>query len=511
MIKFGDTYGLQLDPHDYVRGWMKKYLPSEDRQLIAPPQSTVTQRGNNLLYYNYPQIPEPAINQLVIPTGATRWSHMMMLVTEDDKDVIYTAAGTGPLILQYRAEKRDEAAYRDSDGNPVEATRKTLKMTMWPLAAIPLTTKIVASNRVESKSLREGAFIIPLVDGRYWWQFRNVDAIEDEEFADPSAMLTYLTGRVDETVTVQSLHADYAVLPDVQDNNFESVAIVLESVASQLGLTVVPDMTSADHASPTAGSKFALLDAAASATIDANHLSGKGALDGSEDIAVPAPMMGDRFETDSGAKLPAKAQVKTADGEFTDVTAGTAGYTEDTVTGASVVLRYSWQAEVPSLLVTRIATDYYARYLQQYDISYIGIQQWQPTSYTDCVVHRQDVKSGLASTITRVRSIPFNLVPEEPSAAAAGGGHIMHYRIDDCDADNYYVTATYWTGGCGDPPGKDEYTGLWTVEKLPCDSPWTVDHIDAGSVHGVAAYTYPQTGECTQLWKEITSCGPMTC
>lgn len=92
-----------------------------------------------------------------------------------------------------------------------------------------------------------------------------------------------------------------------------------------------------------------------------------------------------------------------------------------------------------------------------------------------------------------------------------GGGHVMHYRVDDCDADNYYVTATYWTGGCGDPPGKDEYTELWTVEKLPCDSPWTVDDIDAGSVYGVAAYTYPQTGECTQLWKEISSCGPMTC
>ena len=97
-------------------------------------------------------------------------------------------------------------------------------------------------------------------------------------------------------------------------------------------------------------------------------------------------------------------------------------------------------------------------------------------------------------------------------AGGGGGGAIMHYQVDDCDADNYYVTATHWTGGCADPPGKDSYTGLWTVEKLECASPWTVDDIDAGSVHGVAAYTYPLTGgACTPFWKEISSCGPMTC
>ena len=88
----------------------------------------------------------------------------------------------------------------------------------------------------------------------------------------------------------------------------------------------------------------------------------------------------------------------------------------------------------------------------------------------------------------------------------------MHYTVDDCDEDYYYVTPTYWTGGCGDPPGKDEYTELWTVEKLPCSSPWTVDDIEAGDVHGTAAYTYDLQGyPCIQLWKEINSCGPMTC
>jgi hypothetical protein len=507
MIKLGETYGLHLDPHDHIRGWMKKYLPSELRQVIAPPQSTVTQRGKNLLYYNYPDLPEPAINQLVIPTGATRWSYMLMLVTEGDKEAIYEEAGTDPLILQYRAEKRDEAA-----SGSVAADRKTLKMSMWPLAAIPLTTKIVASNRATSGSLREGAFVIPLVDGRYWWQFRNVDDFESEEFADPAAMLTYLIERAPEEITTSALHADYSVLPDVQENNFESLSVVLESVASQLGLTVVPDMTNGAHASATAGTKFALLDATDSAVIDDNHLSGLGALDGSENIAVPVPVMGDRFESDSGAKLPGGAQVQTDEGTFIDVTAATAGYTEDTVSGATVVLRYSWQGDVPSPLSERIATDYYARYLQQHDISYIGIQQWQPTCYTDCVIHRQDVRHGEASAITRVRSVAFNLVPEKPETAAGGGGAVMHYRVDECNEEFYYVTATEWTGGCSDPPLKDSYTGLWPVTKLPCASPWTVDDIEAGNVHGVAAYTYPlDGGECIPFWKEISSCGPMNC
>ena len=93
------------------------------------------------------------------------------------------------------------------------------------------------------------------------------------------------------------------------------------------------------------------------------------------------------------------------------------------------------------------------------------------------------------------------------------GGSIMWYRIDDCDADSYYVTPTEWTGGCTDPPGKDSYNGLWTVRKLPCESPWTVDQMAAGEVHGVAGYAYPldRYDDCTPFWKEISSCGPMDC
>jgi len=510
MIKLGDTFGLQLDPHDYLRGWMEDYLPLRDRRLIAPSQAAVTQRGDNLLYFNYPESPEPAINQLVIPTGATRWAHMLMLVTESDQSAIYSEAGTGPLILQYRAERREDMAFVDSQGNPVPANHKTLKMTMWPLAAIPLTTKIVNSNQVAAGSLREGAYLIPLVDGRYWWQFRNVGAISEETFANCAAMLTYLTSRVDETVTIKNLHADYdKILPDVLENDQENLAVVLESVAGQLGLTVVPDMTVAGHASPTSGSKFALLDSAASAVIHAGHLAGLGSLDGaggSEDISVPVPVTGDEFETDSSLQLPAKAEVRQDDDTtFLDVTAVTAGYARPTHAGSSVVLRYSWDDDVTAALTARIATDYYARYGQQHDISYIGVQQWQPTCFTDSVIHRQDVKRGQASALTRVRSIPFNLVPEEPSGgggSGSGDGPEMGFVITDADCEAGTVSTVLESidryTGCGIPPGEDEYSSTYIIQDyLGLMANLTEDELVGAKAHAIYWNPYPG---CTPLW-----------
>jgi hypothetical protein len=102
-------------------------------------------------------------------------------------------------------------------------------------------------------------------------------------------------------------------------------------------------------------------------------------------------------------------------------------------------------------------------------------------------------------------------IVKDGGGAAAGGGHIMHYTINDCDGDFYYVTPTHWTGGCEDPPGNVNYDGLWIVERMSCKDPWTTDQIDDEEVHGVASYTYPLDGYCEPIWKEINSCGPLDC
>jgi hypothetical protein len=473
MIKFGATYGLQLDPHDYVRGWMDQYIAPGDLRVLAPSQASVTQRGSNLVYLNYPPLPQPAINQLVIPTGATRWSHMLMLVTEAGKEAIYAeTGGANPLVLEYRSEKRSEAEYTDETGTLIPADRKTLKMSMWALPPIPLTTRQVNSNRLSSGSLREGAYLIPLVDGRYWWQFRDVGTISTQSFANPTAMLTYLTGRVIEDVTIQTVHADYTLVPEILENDKENLGVVLDSVATQLGMTVVPDMTCAGHATATAGSKFALVNTAGSQVIHTDHLFGYGTLlgqAGGEEIGIPLPVQGDGFEDEPGAGAPASAEVSISGTAFETINAVAAGYSRPTVAGSSVVLRYRWdedeETDVTTAMATRIAADYYARFRQQHDVAFVGIQQWQPTAYTDCVIHRQDILHGRSSAITRVRSIPFNLMPEMPlagsSSSPGGSTDIMAFEIVSVNCAEGYVTTDLehierYTGGCDAPPGLEE-------------------------------------------------------
>ena len=126
-----------------------------------------------------------------------------------------------------------------------------------------------------------------------------------------------------------------------------------------------------------------------------------------------------------------------------------------------------------------------------------------------------DVKGAVEKTIreTLGRSRPgHGNAGRWHKKGGSGGGSVMHFTVSDCDATYYYVTATEYTGGCGDPPGKDDYTGLWTVTKLACTAPWTVAQIEAGEIYGVAAYTYPVGGSpCTPFWKEISTCGPAGC
>ena len=123
----------------------------------------------------------------------------------------------------------------------------------------------------------------------------------------------------------------------------------------------------------------------------------------------------------------------------------------------------------------------------------------------------EQIKRTVRETIRRQRPNVGGQGRWHKKGGSGGGGHVMHYTVEDCDDEIYYVTPTHWTGGCGDPPGQDDYTGFWIVERMPCSAPWTVDQMETGDVSGVAAYTYPQDGECLPIWMEINSCGPLDC
>ena len=223
---------------------------------------------------------------------------MYMLVDEDSLDAITVESAGGPLILEYRTEQE-----RDQNATP------TVKMTMWPLPPLPVPREIVNSNRALAQSSVQGFYLLPVVDGRYWWQFRNVGEISAEDFSGGAQdVLDYLLTRVDEDIAIEELHSEYDLAPDVSSNNYECVADVLDSVAWQLGLTLVPNMTTAEHAAVDTGDKFVLLDPDTSQLIHTDNTTGRGGLEGlglGEKLGTPLGILGDEIDYRGGLMLPA--------------------------------------------------------------------------------------------------------------------------------------------------------------------------------------------------------------
>ena len=66
---------LLQDPHGIVDGLIEKYHSQSLSRLLCQNAATHAVRGNGCLYHNYEALPTPKVNQLVIPTGSTRWSY----------------------------------------------------------------------------------------------------------------------------------------------------------------------------------------------------------------------------------------------------------------------------------------------------------------------------------------------------------------------------------------------------------------------------------------------------
>jgi hypothetical protein len=93
---------------------------------------------------------------------------------------------------------------------------------------------------------------------------------------------------------------------------------------------------------------------------------------------------------------------------------------------------------------------------------------------------------------------------------SSGSGALMHFRIDDvdCDTGEWLVTPTYFTDYCGEPPGKDDYTGKYRV--MPhCVSPFTEEELSNGG-YGTATYSW-HLQSCTRRWVEVTHCAEQGC
>ena len=93
---------------------------------------------------------------------------------------------------------------------------------------------------------------------------------------------------------------------------------------------------------------------------------------------------------------------------------------------------------------------------------------------------------------------------------------VLSFVIEDCiceGAELQYVLVrwTHYTGGCKDPPGVDEYSGLIKVYDTCVLEYFTIDFLLSGEATGRATYFYPRDECDTGMWLVDSICGTPEC
>jgi hypothetical protein len=545
MLKIGNTPVIMAGHSGAIDSYLERNHSPELIRAFTEAAAVKIPRGKNLLFSNYPDLPPARINQIVVPTGATRWSYGLFMVTTIQKDLILeeSAANDNKLTVEFGAPENWKGAEYGDEGK----FKPNLTLTMSPLPPRPMTPDEL--SEVETDDI-QNLWLLCMVDQRYWWQFKNVDLIEDQEFDDIQSILAYLNEQMGSAVELSCASAQHSEIPDIAaSNNYENAAVVLESLAWHIGCQVVPELNSTSEDGEEVETGFVLISVDDSPFIHQNNLDGKCGIalcdrdqytdevasdqSGFELTGSPVTAMGGSLGENQGAAfLPAKILIP-ARGTYVSRTPTEAGMTDvNTIPLTSAVLRLHWKdVESPPIeLRDKAAKDFYGRFAKIHDYTFNGIQKWQPTAYDDSVTFFQTRFQSGYRCQTRVRSWQHNLIPETIAAAAAPGGshHIMFTIVDVfCvnDEDNeegvFFVLADWdeYTGGCtAKPPGVDDYTGYLKIyDTCVLEAYYTA--YDLVGKQGYATYLYPRTdaaaddaySPCVAKWRALSLCGEPGC
>lgn len=204
----------QFQPHDWFEYSEHPYLD----------------KGSSLDGYNWRPIPKLKLNQLYLPNGASRFGCGFFLATFPDLERIErltqtTVSGT----MTRRASQR--LRVEDDFGNLI------FEGEFWCLqnrALYPGTSPGFFPD-IRLNSL----WVLPLVDARYWWQFRSVDN-EGIENSWPQTFENLFDINASD---FPILDADYGPpnLDDIKARKTSNYGLLFDALASELNLRVVYD------------------------------------------------------------------------------------------------------------------------------------------------------------------------------------------------------------------------------------------------------------------------------
>lgn len=326
---------------------------------------------------NYPDEPKLRINQLYWPTGAGRWSKGYFLCEQAIKDKL-VASSDFP-VFELKA----------STGV------STLTADMYLLPPRQL-------SNVEGKT--NNLWLLPLVDERYYWQFRHFGTTSISSW---SSLFTSLGTQLGVTITADTINNDY-LEPDhiVLNRKYDNAAVILDAVAHSLNQRIVRQLDGTISSVGPSGSVT---------TNDSNHAPTDEdwvLISGGQYYPDPVPDSLDVLFPKASCAVPR------CDKDYYQTTHSASTYISDdrsSLTGTTKTVHSALWANYNNAqstfknesdcdnLGSRYATDYYAwQTAKHHDVTYAGIKSWTLSGIDDHVLYTFGCESdrGKLSALT---------------------------------------------------------------------------------------------------------------
>jgi len=521
MITYAGEKLLLEDAERHFATWLERALPLADLRLFGDQPVALTEGRTGprtdsstavgLPTANWSHLPSRLkLNTLWWPTGASRFALGLFLVGDASLTEIRSAlSSTGSATLAL---------------SETEEGGREISTDMFMLPPRPAAT--VFDEDVEK------LWILPLVDDRYHWQFKDAGDL-DHCVATWDALFIHLGQRIGQQVGTDPIPSAYE-RPDPEEwtRPYENAAVLLDAAAWCVGQRIIRQLDGTVVAQKASTSKGTLAQNTQGGGLvggqlitpvvpsdrdpmKTNTLAGTiwaGGLS-NEYPAEPAAQIREHLRRpaavrvvfrrgpccdDVWAKTILAGEVLTGNAE--DVSDGTTKTLFDTARAVSAnCTGEPTNAGQLTTLATQIAQDYYAWLAPEtYDMSWAGLKEWEPTGFDDAIwwhwgaLQARDSKDPSGpnfgpeggapyAAYTRVTSLPANFGISELLHGIIG------HTAESCDGEGFWARLVSW---------EECAPNRWRYKFCEVE-PVLVDCSDSSSADGPAEYC------CKREWRNV--------
>lgn len=375
----------------------------------------------------------PRVNKLIWPTGASRWSSMLLLVTSSQLESIKqltdltestTTRSIGQQLVIADSEfggtagsdtfTRDVLAPPEGDTPAVYGTSIALSTEMYALEARPVSLPYTWNGEAWVETSESTLWLLPIVDYRWFGQWFTLSSHDEwETWEDVIEKCIQKLGSPD----VSAVNASYGTPPATLTDGlyYANAPEIADSLAHMVGQRVARRIDGT-IVSRTASDAQTSWD---------NNWTG----DGSDAYDVWQIVAGGEYTNKhkAAATVPEKVQVVFSEGVGYPRTTSGSGATQWGASGTAATMFAAYSvAESPDDFSLQRAKDYVSWLSRKSDVVFAGVKAWRMTGFEDFVLWSVCPVSGIT---TRVVTHPENLAALPAGSGSTSNNCRMTYEL----------------------------------------------------------------------------------